>query len=134
MRYGYSGVHRELRLPVFFCANPGERVCYFLVSEQESNQRNRHRGGATKMRSPLCTPPAASPSGSRKCSDFREPARKNFRFFSCRCSKIGTFWDTNWRCGAGFLKGRCSAQRIYSNNDCQWQSYHIITCLFGMSP
>ena len=38
--------------------------CYFLVSEQESNQRSRHRGGANaalprdKLHPPLRTPPA----------------------------------------------------------------------------
>ena len=50
------------------------RQCYFLVAEQESNQRSRHRGGATKMRPPLCTPPAAAPTGVQKCPDFWTPA------------------------------------------------------------
>jgi len=44
--------------------------CHFLVAEQESNQRSRCRGGATKKRPPLRTPPAASPTGVQKCPDF----------------------------------------------------------------
>ena len=45
-------------------------VCYFLVAEQESNQRSRHRGGtefvapALKAVPPLCTPPARTYDGA----------------------------------------------------------------------
>ena len=38
---------------------------------------------------------------------------KTFKFVICRCSKIGTFLDTGWRCPRGGLKG---------------------TYLFGISP
>ena len=31
---------------------------------------------------------------------------KTHGIFSGRCSKIGTFLDTEWRCGGGFQRGR----------------------------
>ena len=57
------------------CVSCGRRGNVTFLFRQESNQRTRHRRGATKMRPLLCTSPAASPSDTRKCPDFLASAR-----------------------------------------------------------
>ena len=37
---------------------------------------------------------------------FGRLPRANLQGLRCRCSKIGTFLDTDWRCGGGYQRGR----------------------------
>ena len=62
----------------------------------------------------LKNPPAASPSDTRKCSDFRvSTKRKPASFLAVSVQKSEHFWTLAGEAAQGFLKG---------------------TCLFGMSP
>ena len=56
----------------YFFVNRKALDCYFLVSEQESNQRSRPKGRYENA--PPLETPAASPSDTRKCPDFRVSA------------------------------------------------------------
>ena len=72
-----------------------------FLFRQERNQRSRLKE-ALREGALLKNPPAASPSDWRKCPDFRQSAlRKLPDFFRCRCSKIGTFLDTERQSGVG---------------------------------
>ena len=44
--------------------------CSFLVAEQEKNQKKSAKG-ALRAKAPPLETPAASPSDTRKCTDFR---------------------------------------------------------------
>ena len=86
-----------------FCA---ER-CHFLVAEQESNQRSRLKEALRKC-ALLKDPPAASPSDSRKCTDFRKSTKKKLAAFaSVSVQKSGHFWTLAGDAAQGFLKGTC---------------------------
>ena len=82
------------------------RNCYFLVSEQESNQRSRPGRGITGkcILAPDPTP-AAFDHRPLKMSRFSAgSAVKTYRFSGCKRSKIGTFLNAGWRCGGWILK------------------------------
>ena len=86
------------------------------------------------MRPPLCTPPAASPSDTRKCADFRASTlRKPISFRVVSVQKSEHFWTLAGEAAQGFLKGwRCTQwigiSMIAGGN------HTILLCLFGMSP
>ena len=120
-------------------------MCYFLVSEQESNQRSRPGRGITNKSQKLWSdchrqstcfdslrgaPPLPGPHSRRvshrplKMSRFSAgSAVQTSRFVKCKRSKIGTFLNAGWRCGGGYLRG--GAPRSESEQvDCRWQSLH----------
>ena len=104
-------------------------------TEQESNQRMRHRRGATQMRPLLCTSPAASPASIQKCSDFCMLTFQNvvsFLFVDARKSEHFRVSDGD-AAGGVHRGGWCSAQQIIKYNDCRWQSYHN-SCIFVAPP
>ena len=80
--------------------------CYFLVSEQESNQRNRPGRGITGKSHPRPGPHSRRSSHRPpKMSRFSAgSAEKTFSFAECKRSKIGTFLNAGWRCGGWILK------------------------------
>ena len=103
-------------------------MCYFLVSEQESNQRSRPGRGITNKSQKLWSdcrwqstyydslrgaPPRPGPHSRRvshrplKMSRFSAgSAVQTSRFVKCKRSKIGAFLNAGWRCGGGYLRGR----------------------------
>ena len=82
--------------------------CYFLVSEQESNQRSRPGRGITCKSHPRPGPHSRRFSHRPlKMSRFSAgSAMQTCRFATCKRSKIGTFLNAGWRCGGGYLRGR----------------------------
>jgi len=115
------GAHRKMRS---FCLYRESQIgicrsddrCYFLVSEQESNQRNRLKGGFLQRRPPLESPSETGKARriSTKCASVptcalpnypgTSPAEQTCRFVKCKRSKIGTFLNAGWRCGGWILK------------------------------
>ena len=107
--------------PMRYCGNQisvclTDDRCYFLVSEQESNQRNRLKGGFLQRRPPLESPSETGKAHriSTKCASVPTCALPNFlstfpaeqtcKFAACKRSKIGTFLNAGWRCGGWILK------------------------------
>ena len=82
--------------------------CYFLVSEQESNQRSRPGRGITGKSHPRPGPHSRRVSHRPlKMSRFSAgSAVQTYRLVECKRSKIGTFLNAGWRCGGGYLRGR----------------------------
>ena len=86
----------------------------FLIGKKRT-KRSRHRGGASKRRPPLCTPPAASPVDTGKWSDFPvSNLKKPVSFCALNVQKPGHLWTLVGN-AAGDSKGWCSAQRIKMN-------------------
>ena len=97
--------------------SPGSGGCYFLVSEQESNQRSRPKGRFEKA--PPLETPAALLAGDQKCSDFWSPTAQRLAvFFLGRHPKIGTFSGVGWRCGGWILKAGAFSKRLL-----KWPSF-----------
>ena len=66
----FPGEIMKLTRNPYILVNMKHDIVLFLTGKKRT-KRSRHRGGATKKRPPLCTPPAASLSDHRKCTDFR---------------------------------------------------------------
>ena len=78
---------------------------YFSWSPRKVPKEGDSRGHSEKacpLKKPLRRLAIRHPKMFRFSSVYRE---KTCRFLNGRCSKIGTFLDTGWRCGGGFQRG-----------------------------
>ena len=76
-----------------------------FLFRQESNQRMRHRGGATSQSAlPYVPHPPHRQPVSKNVPIFEHLLHKNPKFFLCRHPKIGTFSGVGWRSGGSILK------------------------------
>ena len=89
---------------------------------------------AARSTTPLETP-AATPSDTRKCPDFRASTERNLpAFFIVGVQKSEHFWTPAGEAAGGVHRGGwCSAQRIINHDDCRWQSYQN-SCIFVAPP
>ena len=75
--------------------------------------KERGQRGATKMR-PLWYPPPHRQPTPENVPIFGRLQRENLQALSGRCSKIGTFLDTGWRCGGEYQRGRIFVAPLWS--------------------
>ena len=92
-----ESVSLELQEGIGYC-NIDSAVCYFLVAEQESNQRSRPKGRYEPKR-PLWKPQPHLQPAFKNVPIFERLQLKILQSFLCRHPKIGTFSGVGWRSG-----------------------------------